>query len=265
MKHHKNRTSGFTLIELMISLVIGAIVISAGLSVYVQTSASRNVLRAELALQENSYYIDQILRQMLNQAGHRPLITSLLSTPLLPVKMPEQSFDETGGGATDADSADSWNSGEYIKALNNGIAIRFNGSSDSTGNADGTLIDCQGMSVAEGQTTDVAFTVSDGSLFCSSGGTSVELIAEADGVLIERIEILWGLDTNNDRSVDEYRAVTSALNAGESVLSARILMLLSSRDEVTVSNSSFSFNGVEYSALDSRLRRETVTTVQFKN
>jgi len=48
---------GFTLIELMISLVIGIIVISAGFSLYLKSTASRSLIQAEVLMQENSYFI----------------------------------------------------------------------------------------------------------------------------------------------------------------------------------------------------------------
>lgn len=266
-----SKAAGFTLIELMISLAIGAIVIGAGLTLYVQTSSNRNLLQAELALQENSYYIDQTLRQLLNQTGHRPLNSTLLPTPVLPIYVPDDAFAETSGSASPAGTAGGgttqggWEKGEYIRVENNGISIRFNGSSDASGDADGTIVDCQGGAIAESETADISFTVVDGALQCTSAGVSVDLIAQEDSVMIEDVALLWGLDTNNDNSVDNYVTATNTLDDSDTLRSIRMLLLLSSRDEVAVSNPVYAFNGVEYTSTDSRIRREVATTVLIKN
>lgn len=265
MRYGKFPSSGFTLIELLVSLVIGTIVIGTGFTLYLQTSASRNLLKAELALQENSYYIDHALRQLISQAGHRPLISALLATPLLPVKLPSQAFSESDGSASTAGASGNWVSGQYIRAEDNGISIRFNGSSDASGNADGTLIDCQGVPVAENDTVVIALTVVDGELLCTVDGESVAIVANTDGVSIESLAVSWGVDSNNDGSIDEYRSAADSVDTDEALLLVRVSMLLSSNDQVALSNPSYTFNGVDYTSLDSKLRHESVTTVQIKN
>ena len=248
-------TQGFTLVELMISLVIGATITGTGLTLFLQMSKSRSVIQAEVALQENSYYVAQTLKQLLNQAGYRPLSADLFAGPLMPIKSAEDSFVEVNGN---------WKQGEFVRAQDNGLAIRFDGSSNASGVADGSIINCQGEPIAEGEISDIAFVVVDGALLCTSGVEVTELIVESDGVLIEQLAVLWGIDTNNDKNVDEYRAAAD-VSTSESLLAVRVQMLLSSRDEVMKGSFGYTFNGVEYAAIDSRLRREMTTTVQIKN
>lgn len=252
----KRLTQGFTLIELMISLVIGATITGTGLTLFLQMSKSRSVIQAEVALQENSYYVAQALKQLLNQAGYRPLSVALLSSPLMPISTVEDSFVEVSGN---------WEQGEYVRAQDNGLAIRFGGSSNDSGIADGSIINCQGKAIAEGEISDIFLSVVDGVLLCTSNDEATELIVESDGVIIEQLAVLWGIDTNNDDSVDEYRATAADVSMSESLLAVRVLMLLSSRDEVMKGSFGYTFNGVEYAATDSRLRREMTTTVQIKN
>ena len=265
MRYSKLTSTGFTLIELLISLVIGTIVIGTGFSLYLQTSATRTLIQAELALQENTYYIDYALRQLISQAGHRPLVTSLLTTPLLPVKLQSQAFSESIGSSSTDSASGNWLAGQYLRAEDDGISLRYIGASDDTGAADGTLIDCQGTPVAEDESVVIALTVVDKELLCTVDGGSVALVANVDGVSIESIVVSWGIDLNNDNSVDEYRSAADEIDSDETILLVRLSMLLSSNDTVSFGDLNYTFNGVDYTSPDSKLRRESVTTVQIAN
>jgi prepilin-type N-terminal cleavage/methylation domain-containing protein len=156
--------AGFTLIELMISLAIGATVTGAGLTLYLQMTKNRNLIQAELNLQSDSYFINQTLRQFFNQAGYRPLNDAAQTAPILPVKALDQSFEAVDG---------QWLAGEFVRVLDNGFAFRFEGSSDATNVADGSLVNCQGDAIATGEVANVQFTIIDGGIFCSSAGVVV--------------------------------------------------------------------------------------------
>lgn len=256
MKPSQRMVAGFTLIELMISLAIGATVTGAGLILYLQMSKNRNLIEAELQLQSNSYFIHQTLRQFVNQAGYRPLDESSVSSSLLPVKTAEESFE----------SVDSqWLDGSFFRSVTNGFAFRFEGSSNAAGVADGSLVNCQGEAIAANEIAEIQFTVTDGALLCTSAGTVVELISTDDDVNVERVVLNWGVDTNNDRSVDVYRSASSALGTGEQLMAVQMSLLLSSRDGVKSGSNRYTFDGAEYDSTDSRLRRESVTTVQLKH
>lgn len=252
-RHHCIK--GFTLIELLVSLAIGSTVTGAGLSLYLQMSKTRSVLQVELDLQEHSYFAHETLRQYINQAGYRPLQTALANSPLLPVNDMNQSFPEINGR---------WASGEFIRAVDSGVLFRFEGASDASGVADGSMVDCEGTSIAEGEIAEVLFSLVDGAMLCTSGGAVVTVIGDDEDIQIEQIAVDWGIDTNNDDSVDEYRAADLSIAANETLLAIRVSLLFSSRDEVQNNPVTYSFNGVDYSATDSRLRRESVTTLQIK-
>jgi len=247
---------GFTLIELMISLVIGIIVISAGFSLYLKSTASRSLIQAEVLVQENSYFINQTLRQLLNQAGYRPLTFSSSTTLALPIESHEEWFPEIAG---------SFGRGEFVDAVTNGLAIRFAGSSGPDNTADGTMVNCQGEAIARDEIADITLTVAGNALTCTSGSESVELLSEKDGVLVERIAVLWGIDTDNDNSVDVYQAATGTSEFNEDVLAVQVLLLLSSKQEVKRSGSSYVFNGENLTSSDKRIRRQMTISVQIKN
>ncbi len=252
----RRQARGFTLIELMISLVIGVSITGVGLTLYLQSTKSGRLIQSELAMQENSYYVAQTLRSFLNQAGYRPISVDLLATSRLPIYTREESFHAVSG---------SWSPGEIVRVLDDGFAIRFDGSSGVTGDADGSIINCQGESIAAGEISEIILTVVDNTLLCTSDGETAAMIVESDGVLIEQVAVLWGVDTDNDNSVDEYIPAVIGDTMDESLLAMRVLMLFSSRDEVAISSNKYTFNSVEYDAPDSRLRREMTTTVQLKN
>ena len=256
MTQRQRVLAGFTLIELMISLAIGATVTGAGLTLYLQMTKNRNLIQAELNLQSDSYFINQTLRQFFNQAGFRPLDNTALSASMLPVKAPDQSFEAVDG---------QWATGEFVRVLDNGFAFRFEGSSDGNNVADGSLINCQGDAIATGEVADVQFSIIDGGLFCSSAGVMVEMIGDDDAVNVEQFAINWGVDTNNDSNVDEYRPSSVPLAANDVLMTVRLSLLLSSRDEVQTNTAGYTFNGTEYASTDSRLRRESVTTVLLKH
>ena len=253
---NKRDVEGFTLIELIISLAVGAAVTILGVTLYVQTSKNRNLLQAELNLQNKSYFIHQTLRQFFNQAGYRPLIHSNASSSILPIQPTDKAFEAIDG---------KWAAGEFMQVLDNGFAFRFEGSSDATDTPDGSLFNCQGAAIATGEIANVQFSITDGALSCSSGGMAVEMIGEGDDINVERFAINWGVDTNNDSHVDEFRPSSIPLTTGESLTAVRLSLLLSSQDGIRNTPASYTFDGTEHESTDTRLRRESVTTVHLKN
>jgi type II secretory pathway component PulJ len=240
----------------MISLTIGATVTSAGFTLYLQMSKNRNLIQAELNLQSNSYFIHQTFRQFFNQAGYRPLNSTTLNSSILPIKAPQQAFEAVDG---------QWAAGEFIRVLNNGFALRFEGSSDVTNVADDSLFNCQGEPIAAGDVADVQFSIVNGTLSCTSAGVVVEMISNEDDINVEQFVINWGVDTNNDSNVDEFRPSTMPLAANESLMAVRLSLLLSSKNEVQSIPQSYIFNETEHTSTDTRLRRESITTVILKN
>lgn len=254
--HFQRKQMGFTLIELMIALVIGSIVTASGLTLYVQTSKTRNLIQAELALQNDAYFIQQTLRQFINQAGFRPL-EGAVDSLLIPVKTLSDSFSS---------DLTTWSAGQYIDVSANKISIRFEGVSDADGNADGSVVNCQGESIAAAEIEVVEFSIVDNGLVCTSDSVEVELVGKNSDVIVENNAMYWGVDTNNDRSVDEYRSATSTIASDESVLSFRVsLLLASAMDVYSARDLSYSFDGTSYTPTDTKLRRELVTTVQLKH
>jgi len=250
------RAGGFTLVELMVSLVIGATVVGVGMTHYLQVSTVRGLVRAEANLQTNGYFIDETLKRLVNQAGYRSLHRDAGTSAALPVDTHDEAFRTDGSD---------WDGGTYLRAFDDGFAFRFEGSSDTAGAADGSLVNCQGTPIETGRIEEVRFTVIGGTLICTSSGASVDLIGIDDDVAVERIDLAWGIDGDDDGSVDGYRDASSPIAAGERPLTLRLSLLLGSREEVLANAPDYTFGGIAYSPPDNRLRRESVTTIRIRN
>lgn len=256
MRTQRVNSAGFTLLELMITLAIGATLTTTGLSLYQQTTQNRNLIQSELALQESSYFLHQTLRQYVNKAGYRPLSTSSANSSILPVRVSRDVFPEVEG---------SWQAGRFIKLLNSGLAFRFEGASAADGSADGSMVNCQGESIAAGDIAELQFTVNNGLLVCTSNGADVELIGLADDVRVEQLIVQLGVDQNNDRNVDVFLQPSDVLASTDTLVSVRLAILLASLNEVQNYSDSYIFNGVEVTATDKKIRHQSVTTIQLKH
>lgn len=93
-----------------------------------------------------------------------------------------------------------------------------------------------------------------------SYGTPQEL---ADGV--QNMQILYGVDTNNDGSADQYATASNVANWNQ-VVSARIMLLLvGTEDHITNTQQSLQYNGGTFNAPDHRLYQTISTTVALRN
>jgi len=96
--------------------------------------------------------------------------------------------------------------------------------------------------------------------------TSYNLFELADGV--EQIQILYGVDNDNDDYADVYlEADDAALTDWTTVKSVRINLLLHSADRITTDVRAFNFNGADANLVtqDRRLRMAFSTTVTLRN
>ena len=253
MNTGKSSARGFTLIEMMISLAIGTLLTFTALTLYSQMSRSSSIVRTDSLLLENAYFIQQTLRQYINQAGYRP-DDSTTSALLMPINTTEQAFPEVSG---------EWASGQYIRSVDDGFAIRFKGASASDGTADGSVINCQRTAIGESDVVSLTIKVSDGTLLCDSADEELVLIDENDGLNIEELALYFGVDTNNDGSTDEYIEASTATD--ETILSVRLSFLLGSLTNVLTNSTDYTFDGVAYTPSDRKLRHETSLWVELKN
>ena len=104
---------------------------------------------------------------------------------------------------------------------------------------DATVIELQSVrySIAAGESGEPA-------LFRAEFGNAVELV---EG--IEQMQILYGIDTDDDQYPNRYLSSTDVGADFEDVVSIRLMLLVrSSDDEVTEDNQSYTFNSTASTA-----------------
>jgi len=251
---------GFTLIELMIALSIGATIVTAGLSLYAGAVKTRATVHEQIRLQESAWSIRQTLARYVAQAGHRPLDLAARDGPLLPIAAHETAFPAADGR---------WEAGQYVRGTAAGIELRAIGSSDTTA-ADGSITDCLGNEIDGDTLVTVAFRVDDGRLLCTlldeAGADEESVVVAGDGesVLVETVLWRLGVDDDADRQVD--RLVEAEDGAGASVaLSLTAHVLLASVSSLQKAPTDYRFDGAVRTPSDRRLRRESIVTVELRN
>lgn len=213
-----------TLIEIMISMVIGLFLIAGVIQIFVSTKLSYGIQNAVVRIDENSRFSLEFLAGNIRLTGYRMLpwkdsISDVFSqtTTLFPGS--GQYISGTEGGATQADQ----------------INIRFQGSVNSAGTADGRILDCEGTSVGN-TLVELSFSLSGTNLVCTiNGATPIEVVLAEN---ITNMQILYGFDSDGNGSVNQYLKASSVTNWTQ-VLSIKLGLVLSS--EASLAKSALSF------------------------
>jgi type IV pilus assembly protein PilW len=98
------------------------------------------------------------------------------------------------------------------------------------------------------------------SLWRSENGINLELI---EGV--EELQLLYGLDTDDDDFPNQFVTFDNVANNFDVVAVRIMLMVRSIEDQVVEDNQTYTFNGNTVTAADFRLRQEFSTTVALRN
>ncbi len=225
---------GFSLVELLISMLISSLVVLAVVGVYTGSRESYTTQDEVGRLHENMRIGNAIVERTLRQGNHKQFPTPRDQNPMLVAAfsfVPIAGADGTGTapGASDA------------------VEISYNGSTDAaTALADGLVVDCLGASVTSATQSRNRFQVrpeADGRpwLACSTdGGTTwTPLIPD-----VEAMEVLYGLYSSENRSVTSFvpwTAVTDPLR----VVALKIHLLYRSNNEVAAAPSPLTYTLAE--------------------
>ena len=257
MARVRYQKTGFTLVELLIAITIGLLVVSVASSVLLSTVRDNVKIRDSAMLQESAFFTSHLVRQHLRQAGFKNIDSSLVASRRIPIPRNDEVFAEITG---------SWLQGQYLKADANSISFRFSGSSNSSGVADGSIIDCAGNAVAENVVSDISLSLIDKKLVCSSAGTQQILIGSDDTLDVDSLTITLGVDTGGDGSIDQYvdsAAATSADFAATREILLRLVFV--SNQRLDAKNHTYLNNGSEVNHPDDYYRREVVIRTWLRN
>lgn len=221
---------GMSLIELMISMVLGLIVIAAVFNMYAGSSRSARFTEGLQAMQENGRYGVSVLQRGLRLAGFS-------SNPL-----PTSAFNGIDIAGSDVSS----------------IAIRSE-----------QVYDCNGRetTATSGLAVNVYRLDAAAEELTCQGNQGGEPMAIVEGV--EAFHILYGIDSDDDASTDEPQQYIpySADIDPEEVVALRFALLVNSGEPIRTRNVNDSFTVLDwvYSPDDRKAREVFSSTVKLRN
>ena len=237
----KDQQTGFTLVELMIALVVGLILTSGVLQVYLSSKQAYRTNEALARIQEDSRLLSDMLGRNIRMAGYRAQ----------PEDKREQIFPNTAlymGGGTD---------GQVVAGTSTRISIAYQ--------ADNNILACTSAAVAAGSLVKTVLNLELGVLKCRSAvcapcsASDPTLSSTVTGLdLVEGITSLiftYGIDTDGDGAANRY---ASSLSPTDSVTSVRASYTLESAEENT---------GVydESTSARKKLSKTFTTTIALRN
>ena len=222
----KSAQSGFTLVELMIALVLGLIVISAVINVYIGSTRSARFSDGLRAMQENGRHGISALQRGIRLAGYTPF--------------PNEQF----------------NSFDILAASQDSLVVRSRETYDCNGQP---TTDNDGLAV-----NSYRWIPEDRQIICrgsSAAATDMPLIDGVDG-----FRVLYGIDADGDDFSETYRPYAATLDSREINTIRFALLVASdgairSRDI----EETHTLLDQQYSTNDRVSRRVFTTTVMLRN
>lgn len=220
--HAKQR--GLTLVELMISILLGLIVILAATALLISTKNTYTSQEQNSVVQDTGRFALENISRSLRQTAFENWDTGSGDTPQAPItNQPTMSATIFGADASRVTSTSEALSGLTTGDAVNGsdvVAVRFFGVGQTDGSMAtdgyGSVIDCIGMPVAAPTSSDdaedgrgwsiyyVANDTDEGvpELRCKYRAESGNWNSEAIARGVESFQVLYGVDTDTDTTAD---------------------------------------------------------------
>ena len=241
----RDMARGMTLIELMISIVLGLLLVAVVIQIYVGSKSTYNKQEDLSRLQENGRVAIDVIGRMARVSGFKSNPAADYST-IFPTSAP--AITGTAGVAGSSDS----------------LTIRFQGSGTGAGGAgaaDGSVVDCLGVTYDSNVTifnrlyvANNATTTRPG-VFCDTTNDSTvngtEVVSE-----IENMRILYGVDISGDGIVDYY-VPAGLVGNFDQVASLRIGLVAATPNLInpTLDTRTYNVVGITYDPIDDRRSR----------
>lgn len=231
----KRAESGFTLIELMISMVIGLALLGAVTSLYLGSSQSTRFQSSVQRMEESGRFAIDLMSRNLRMARYdNPLNTFEVEQPLI-------------HGTTSSSGA--FFALQDLKANADTITVRFEGGAG--------IRDCLGAPVAEGSyVTNVYGVDTSDSLVC--GTSPVNTTALVEGV--EDMRLRYGIDLDSDGIANRF---VSSANVGDwdQVVALQVAVLVNSVTAALTSDDTVCLGCTVFNGFEDRLVRAEYQTV----
>ena len=249
--HTFRRQLGFTLIELMIAVTIGLLLTVVVAKLFVGSRATYQTTDEISRMQENIRFAFELMSRTVHQAAYRSSPNSFANQVFTGGTI---ALTGTDGGGTTADS----------------FTVRYQGSGNGIGTADGSVVDCLGREIDAGVMSTNTFTIAAGAnganaLFCNTGavGGAVEVASDVDNM-----QVLYGEDTNADLVADRYVPAGNVSNF-DNVVAVRLALLFRTTNvgaSMMTDTSTYDLNGTSVGPFnDTRIRRIVTMNINMRN
>lgn len=231
---------GFTLIETLISMVIGLVVLGAVTVMYLGSSQSARFQTSIQRMEENGRFAIDILSRNLLMAGY--------DNPLNAFEVEQPDLLGTGNASGALITVPD------LKEDSDTISLRFEG---------GTKIrDCLGAPVAENTYVTNVFGISTGnSLVCGTTSTNSAPLVEG----VEDLNFSYGLDVDSDGIANRY-VDASEVASWNQVVTIRIAVLVSSVSNAFTSAQTVCLGCTVFSGVtDYKIRTEFQAIIGIRN
>lgn len=231
------KTSGFTLVELLVGITLSLIILGATVSIYVSTKQTNLVNEGSINIQNDSQLAMLVLKKNIQRTGW----VNDTNTAVYGLNQAITAAS-SDGGATNPDV----------------IAVSFE-SCDSSSNrndcrSDGTdAADCNGVAVAGGSVITNEYKISNGSLVCNN----VALVDNVDNFQVE-----YGFFNG---SGVEYTSLDNVTDRSK-IITVRFGVIIGTDNPIpNGKNQTVKLFGTDYSYTDKKLRRVFSSTVPILN
>ncbi|MCH9699269.1 MAG: prepilin-type N-terminal cleavage/methylation domain-containing protein [Gammaproteobacteria bacterium] len=239
--------AGFTLVELMISLLLGLVIVAVVITIFLSSARAKSFQQSQITLQENSRYMHLILGSVLRQTGFLPMKSAggeliQQKTILFPAETSNIKFATDGqviGGVESTTNS----------VANDQFSIRYQ--------VDSMTVNCFGettsaASMPQDSLESNTYRVNaDGFLECervnSVKGTETQtIIGSSQGSINQRLTLTsmlvrYGQDTDDDRSIDTITRANAVTNWAQ-VRSIELLLTLQAGNELNTKTVSYFYD-----------------------
>ena len=235
----RDMARGMTLIELMISIVLGLLLVAVVIQIYVGSKSTYNKQEDLSRLQENGRVAIDVIGRMARVSGFKSNPAADYST-IFPTSA--RAITGTAGAAGSSDS----------------LTIRFQGSGTGLGAADGSVVDCLGATYDSNVTIFNRLYIANNAttnrpgVFCDTSTVNgTEVVSE-----IENMRILYGVDISGDGIVDYYVPAGLVPDFNQ-VASLRIGLVAATPNLInpTLDTRTYNVLGITYDPVDDRRSR----------
>lgn len=211
----KRREQGLSLVELMVSLVVGLLVLAAVSSVYVSSKRSYQARDGMSLLQENGRIALKRLRSGISAAGYPayaeldPIVSVDTDLDALPLKSKKKRPNLEAAANS------------VYEDRNDRLTMMYIPEPDRETY---TEDDCLGNESAYERRVINSYYVSDSSLRCRGSGGTTQPLAEN----VVNLQFQYGVDQNSDGFVDQFKPAPESAEEWRQVVSVKVGVLVSS-------------------------------------